>query len=135
MNSSDSFGYVLYDPRIPRKARKIRIHFPPAGATSPKEQVQISLAYVNEHRNGKPPQLIRYEKPVNTRSGMQGYMAAHGYQDDGNSPYVNHYYFKIPSGKIICVCAYVIGGEKDTESRMEDLILNTLQLLPSNENI
>ena len=132
-DSSDSFGYVLFDPNTPRKARKIRIHFPPAGATSPTEQVQLSLAFGNEHRNGKPPQLIRYEKPVATRSGMQGYMAAHGYKEDGSSPYVNHYYFKIPSGKIICVCAYVMGGDKDTELRMESLILNTLELLPANE--
>jgi hypothetical protein len=133
-DSTDSFGYVLYDPKTPSKKRKIRIHFPPAGATSPKEQVPISLAFVNEHRNGKAPQVIRYEKPVTTRSGMQGYMAAHGYKEDGNCPYVNHYYFKIPCGKIICVCAYVVGGDKDTELRMENFILNSLELLPANEN-
>jgi len=133
-DSADNFGYVLYDPKTPRKAIKIRIHFPPAGATSPKEQVHISLATVNQHRNGKPQQLIRYEKPVTTQGGIQGYLAAHGNMADGNRPYVNHYYFKIPSGKIICVCAYIMGGDKDTEARMEKIILSGLELLPYNEN-
>ena len=130
-DDKDHFGFVICDPQSQNKKRKFRIHFPSGGASTPKEQVELSLNTINKRREGKYPlERIQYEKPVTTRTGVEGYMAAHGFEGEADRPYLNHYYFKIPSGRIICVCVYLSGANKEEEEKLDNIILNTLQVLP-----
>jgi hypothetical protein len=137
-DAEDKFGFVIYDPNSPHKIRKIRIHKPSGNAKTLEDQVAVSLATINKRREGKhPPEIIRYQKEVVSKSGIHGYLAAHGvmpsdgFLDESNKPYINHYYFMTPSGQIICVCAYLTGADKETEAMIEDQILKTLKLLPT----
>jgi hypothetical protein len=137
-DAEDKFGFVIYDPNSPHKIRKIRIHRPSGKAKTLEDQVTASLTTINKRREGKhPAEIIRYQKEVISKSGIHGYLAAHGvmpsdgFVDGSNKPYINHYYFMTPSGQIICVCAYLTGADKDTEATIEDQILNTLKLLPT----
>ena len=80
-DDKDHFGFVICDPQSQNKKRKFRIHFPSGGASTPKEQVELSLNTINKRREGKYPlERIQYEKPVTTRTGVEGYMAAHGFE-------------------------------------------------------
>ena len=134
-DNKDDFGFVIFDPQSQNKKRKFRIHFPSGAAPTPKEQAQLSLNTINKRREGKHPlERIQYEKPVTTKTGIEGYLAAHGFIGEADRPYLNHYYFKIPSGRIICVCVYLSGANKEEEARLENLILNTLQFLPQKNN-
>lgn len=137
-DTEDQFGFVIYDPNSPHKVRKIRIHKPSGEAKTLKDQVSVSLASINKRREGKhPAEIIRYQKEVISKSGIHGYLAAHGvlasdgFLDESNKPYINHYYFMTPSGQIICVCAYLTGADNETEVNIEAQILNTLKLLPT----
>jgi len=135
-DSGDKFGFVVYDPQSPHKTRKIRIHKASGAATTPEAQVLVSLASVNKQREGKHPlEIIRYQKAVVSKSGLRGYMAAHGvtpndgFVDQSMQPYINHYYFGSPSGGIVCICAYLTGADNETEATMEAQILTTLKPL------
>jgi hypothetical protein len=137
-DAEDQFGFVIYDPSSPYKVRKIRIHKPSGEAKTLEDQVSLSLATINKRREGKhPAEIIRCQNEVISKSGIHGYMVAHGvkpsegFTDESNKPYINHYYFMTPSGQIICVCAYLTGADKETEARIESQILNTLKLLPT----
>lgn len=127
----DHFGFVLVDPKSPQKGRKIRIHFTEGKAATPKDQAAAALATINQKRKerGDPPEIIRYEKAVTTRSGLKGYLAAHGFAPE-KTPYVNHYYFALPSGRIICVCIYLSRADAKTEAALEKQVLDTLELIP-----
>jgi len=137
-DAEDKFGFVIYDPSSPHKSRKIRIHKPSGEAKTLEDQVAVSLTTINKRKEGKhPAEIIRYQKEVTSKSGIHGYLAAHGvvasdgFQDESNKPYINHYYFMTSSGQIICVCAYLTGADKETEARIEAQILDTLKLLPT----
>jgi len=137
-DAEDKFGFVIYDPNSPHKIRKIRIHKPSGEAKTLEDQVAVSLTTINRRKEGKhPAEIIRYQKEVISKSGIHGYLAAHGvmpsdgFLDESNKPYINHYYFMTPSGQIICVCAYLTGADKETEAKIEDQILNTLKPLPT----
>jgi len=130
-DAEDHFGFVLVDPKSPQKGRKIRIHFTEGKAATPKDQAALSLAVINQRRKerGEPPEIIRHEKAVATRSGLKGYLAAHGFAPE-KKPYINHYYFALPSGRMICVCVYLSRADAKTEATLEKQVLDTLELIP-----
>ena len=132
-DEEDQFGFVLYDPKSPGKKRKIRVHYPPGKASSPQEQVQITFELINNGRKeqGQPLERIQYEKKVSTKSGIEGYLASHGFEGEPDRGYINHYYFKSPSGRIVCICVYLSGATKDEESRLDNIILNSLAFMPT----
>lgn len=131
---ADVFGYVIVDPKSRARSNKIRIHAVLPPAATPKEQAGFSLEGVNKtrgYKKWKPIEFIRYEKPVKTKSGVEGYMAAHGLKGAEDQPYINHYYFKLPSRGMICVCAYLSGLDRTAESSIEKIILDSLQFQPA----
>lgn len=127
-DAEDQFGFVLYDPKVPAKKRKVRIHFPAGNASTPEAQVQASLDFINKGRRdrGQDLERIQYQKPVTTRSGLEGFMASHGFEGEADKRYINHYYFKTHSGKILCVCVYLTGASTEDEARLENIILNSI---------
>jgi hypothetical protein len=132
-DEEDQFGYVLYDPSYAGKKRKIRIHYPGGKASTPKEQVQITLESINKGRKERSQTLerIQYQKQVTTKQGIEGYLASHGFEGEPDRGYINHYYFKTPSGRIVCICLYLSGATKSDESRLENIILNSLVFTPA----
>jgi len=131
------FGFVIYDTLSPNKKRKFLIHFPSRHAATPEEQAQISLDSINQRRReqGKDLERIQYQKPVKAKSGAEGFLASHGFEGEADRRYINHYYFKNSSGRIVCICVYLSGASKEEEARLENIILNTLTFdPPENEN-
>ena len=95
--------------------------------------MQITFELINNGRKerGQPLERIQYEKKVSTKSGIEGYLASHGFEGEPDRGYINHYYFKSPSGRIVCICVYLSGATKDEESRLDNIILNSLAFMPT----
>jgi hypothetical protein len=122
-----TFGYVLRDPRS-KNSQLIRVHFAHPHSTSVKNAAARSLEKINEvrSRQKKPVEKIFSSGAVKTRSGIFGWKSAHGFQGASKEPYIVHYYFRRPDGRILCVCSYMMYDPR-IEQAYEAIILNTLK--------
>ena len=125
----DTFGYVLRSAGA-KPSQKIRVHHADKEAKSVREAAELSLKRINEKRAPKRHELeeVLSSGPVRTRSGIEGWRSAHGFRSTSNVPYIVHYYFRPPSGRIICVCAYVM-YDAHVERDYHQIILNGLKFL------
>jgi hypothetical protein len=128
-DAKDTFGYVLRAPAA-KQTQKLRIHFAKKDAKSVREAAELSLKRINEVRAPKkqPLEDVLSSGPVKTRSGIEGWRSAHGFADASEHPYIVHYYFHPPGGRIICVCAYVM-YDPQTERDYDEIILSGLKLI------
>lgn len=106
-NEKDTFGYVIVPPGANQR-QKLRIHYTGSHGVSPGEASQQSIDRINQRRakDGRPPEVVIFSKPVKTASGLPGQQVRVGSSPEG---YLDHYYFVAPSGRIICVCVYYYG--------------------------
>ncbi|HEY8899771.1 MAG TPA: hypothetical protein VIM61_05120 [Chthoniobacterales bacterium] len=126
-DAEDLFGYLIRDPKA-KRGIKVRIHPANANFKTPEEAAAKGLENINKKRGGRPgypKEDLLYSKFVVTKSGLKGYLAAHGFRSFSPVPYINHYYFKSLSGRIFCVCVYT-GYDQRIASEYEDMILKTL---------
>ena len=128
-DSKDLFGYVIRDPAA-KKNIKIRIHQVDSNIKSPKDAAATGLQSINKKRGnrpGHPKEDLIYSKPIVTKSGIKGFVAAHGFSNASPVPYITHYYFQGSSGRVFCVCVYT-NYEKNINDLYEKIVLDTLTL-------
>lgn len=128
-DDEDTFGYVLRAPNA-KKTQKLRVHFANKDAKSVREAAELSLKRINEIRASKkqPLEDVLSSAAVQTRSGIEGWRSAHGFRGYSEVPYIVHYYFRPPGGRIVCVCAYVM-YDAAVERHYDEIILGSLKFL------
>ncbi|MEO6054075.1 MAG: hypothetical protein ABIP97_08700 [Chthoniobacterales bacterium] len=124
-DAKDNFGFVI---KVVDKRQKIRIHLTNHKDITTKAAAAISLEWINKRKVGThhADDVVYSNTEITTLSGLQGTRNTIGSGSNPEDAYLNRCYFKLPDGRIFCVCIYFY-KDKAFEKEADDVIRETLK--------